>query len=250
MKVFSDKGNEVILGTGEEKLLHLIETKSELNSKQGYELFHFALLLPSKETFANIFKHFIDKKIPLEGGSNHGYSQALYLNDLEGNGIEIYYDKEVSEWNIREDGRIVGITEELDANYFYTLGNSVENYELPQSTTMGHIHLSVNDSQASSKFYQEVFRMGDKHAVPSTSRIASGTYHHHLAVNQWGGKNLLSRVDGMPGLAYYTVVYNDKIKYDELLSRLENNEVVVQQTEEFLVITDRDGIKTKVVLEK
>ena len=110
--------------------------------------------------------------------------KALYMEDLEGNGIELYRDKPVSSWDIREDGRIIGVTEALAAQDIYELGEKVDPFFLAEGTRMGHIHLSVKDSHAASQFYQKVLGLEDKFSIPSASWIAAGQYHHHLAVNE------------------------------------------------------------------
>ena len=120
------KEDQAILGVGGKALVHLIQTEQMTSVKDSYGLYHLAILLPSQEDLANIFKHIAELGIPLIGGADHGYSEALYLEDLEGNGIELYRDKPVSEWDIREDGRIIGVTEELDAQNIYELGRKLE----------------------------------------------------------------------------------------------------------------------------
>ena len=79
----------------------------------------------------------LDLKVPLVGGADHGYSEAVYLEDLESNGIELNRDKPVNEWDIREDGRIVGVTEELSAQEIYEMGRKVEPFVLAKDTRMG-----------------------------------------------------------------------------------------------------------------
>ena len=113
---------EILLGAGGKPLVRLIKTDDISHPKQSYGLYHMALLLPTREDLANVFKHLLDLKIPLVGGADHGYSEAIYLEDLEGNGIELYRDKPVTVWDIREDGRIIGVTEELSAQDIYELG--------------------------------------------------------------------------------------------------------------------------------
>lgn len=164
------------------------ENRQARGGQDHYDLYHLAILLPSREDLANLFKHIAELQIQLVGGADHGYSEAIYLEDLEGNGIEIYRDKPVEDWDIREDGRIVGVTEALSAQEIYEMGRKVEPFEIASTTRMGHIHLSVRDSQVASQFYQKVLGLEDKFSVPSASWIASGDYHHHLAVNEWGGK--------------------------------------------------------------
>ena len=122
LEILNQSENQVLLGAGGKPLVRLIKTDDISNPKQSYGLYHMALLLPTREDLANVFKHLLDLKIPLVGGADHGYSEAIYLEDLEGNGIELYSDKPVAEWDIREDGRITGITEELSAQDIYELG--------------------------------------------------------------------------------------------------------------------------------
>ena len=214
LEILSQTEKEVILGAGNKPLVHLIETNREEAVKSSYGLYHMAILLPSREDLADVFKHIAELDYPFVGAADHGYSEALYLEDLEGNGIELYRDKPVAKWDIREDGRIVGVTEELSAQEIYEMGHKVEPFVIAKDTRMGHIHLSVKDSQLASAFYQEVLGLADKFTIPSASWIASGDYHHHLAVNEWGGKNLDKRDKDMPGLAYYVVEVANKGRVD------------------------------------
>ena len=206
-----------------------------------------ALLLPTREDLANVFKHLLDLKIPLVGGADHGYSEAIYLEDLEGNGIELYRDKPVTVWDIREDGRIIGVIEELSAQDIYELGKEIEPFAIASGTRMGHVHLSVKNSRESSAFYQESLDLEDKFTIPHASWIASGDYHHHLAVNEWGGKNLAPREQGMPGLAYYVVEVENKEFLVNLFTQAQDRQGQLQwiSSSEFSV-TDKDGIVTRV----
>ena len=115
---------EVVLGLGGKALVHLIQAEESSEVRGHYGLYHLAILLPTRKALADALKHLTDLQIPLVGGADHGYSEALYLEDLEGNGIELYRDKPVSTWDIREDGRIIGITEALAAQDIYELGKS------------------------------------------------------------------------------------------------------------------------------
>ena len=115
-------------------------------------------MLPTRKALADVLKHLSDLRIPLVGGADHGYSEALYLEDLEGNGIELYRDKPVSSWDIREDGRIIGVTEALAAQDIYELGEKVDPFLLAEGTRMGHIHLSVKDSRTASQFLSKGVR--------------------------------------------------------------------------------------------
>ena len=247
LEILNQSEKEVLLGAGGKPLVRLIKTDDISNPKQSYGLYHMALLLPTREDLANVFKHLLDLKIPLIGGADHGYSEAIYLEDLEGNGIELYRDKPVTVWDIREDGRIIGVTEELSAQDIYQLGKEIEPFAIASGTRMGHVHLSVKNSQEASVFYQESLGLEDKFTIPHASWIASGDYHHHLAVNEWGGKNLVRRKNGMVGLAYYVVEVENKEFLVNLFTQAQDWQEQLRwiSSSEFSII-DKDGIVTRV----
>ncbi|HFI0402995.1 TPA: VOC family protein [Streptococcus suis] len=250
LQVLSQSPNQIDLGVGKNTLVRLIQTEQKDEVSHSYGLYHLAIVLPSREDLGTIFRHFIDNKIPLQGASDHGYSEAIYLADTEGNGIEVYRDLPQDAWDVRADGRIIGKTEPMDAETIYALGKKADAaYQMPAGSRMGHVHLSVRESAASSKFYQEVLAVRDNFTVPSASWLASGDYHHHLAVNEWGGKNLQTRQEGMPGLAYYTVIYSNPEVFEATLNRAIAANLNLQRLDNSATFVDVDGIKTKLVLE-
>ena len=250
LEILNQSENQVLLGAGGKPLVRLIKTDDISNPKQSYGLYHMALLLPTREDLANVFKHLLDLKIPLVGGADHGYSEAIYLEDLESNGIELYRDKPEAEWDIREDGRIIGVTEELSAQDIYQLGKEIEPFAIASGTRMGHVHLSVKNSREASVFYQESLGLEDKFTIPHASWIASGAYHHHLAVNEWGGKDLARRENSMAGLAYYVVEVENKEFLVNLFTQAQDWQEQLRwiSSSEFSV-TDKDGIVTRVRVE-
>ena len=247
MEILNQSEKEVLLGAGGKPLVKLIQIEDASNPKQSYGLYHMALLLPSREDLANVFKHLLDLKILLVGGADHGYSEAIYLEDIEGNGIELYRDKPVTVWDIREDGRIIGVTEELSAQDIYELGQELDPFVIASGTRMGHVHLSVKNSREASAFYQGSLGLKDKFTIPHASWIASGNYHHHLAVNEWGGKNLAPREQGMAGLAYYVVEVENKEELLKVFAQSQTGKAITQwiSSSEFSMI-DKDGIVTRV----
>lgn len=247
LEMLSQSKDEVLLGAGDKPLVRLIQTDRTEALKASYGLYHMAILLPSREDLADVFKHMAELNVPFVGASDHGYSEALYLEDPEGNGIEIYRDKPVADWDIREDSRIIGVTEELSAQEIYEMGRKVKPFQIASDTHMGHIHLSVRDSRAASTFYQKVLEFSDKFTVPSASWIASGDYHHHLAVNEWAGKHLAKREAHLPGLAYYVIQVEKKEELVAIAERAKEQEApVTWLTSSELEFTDPDGIVTRV----
>ena len=247
LEILSRSDQEVLLGTGGKALVHLKQTKGEEAVQTSYGLYHMAILLPSREDLADVFKHIAELNYPFVGAADHGYSEALYLEDPEGNGIELYRDKPVADWDIREDGRIIGVTEELSAQEIYDMGRKVDPFVNAPDTRMGHIHLSVKDSQLATTFYQAVLGLANKFTIPSASWIASGDYHHHLAVNEWGGKALAKRDKDIPGLAYYVVEVEQKEDLVAIAERAKAHGAPVKwlSSSDF-TFEDPDGIVTRV----
>ena len=247
LEIRTQTETEVILGAGGKDLVHLIQTNRKEAVQSSYGLYHMAILLPSREDLADVFKHIAELNYPFIGAADHGYSEALYLEDPEGNGIELYRDKPVADWDIREDGHIIGVTEELSAQEIYDMGRKVEPFVIAPDTRMGHIHLSVKDSQLATTFYQAVLDLSNKFTIPSASWIASGDYHHHLAVNEWGGKALAKREKDMPGLAYYVVEVANKEGLVTIAERAKAYGAPVKwlSSNDF-TFEDPDGIVTRV----
>lgn len=247
LEILSQTDLDVLLGAGGKPLVRLLQTQGNEDVKESYGLYHIAILLPSREDLADIFKHIAELNYPFVGAADHGYSEALYLEDPEGNGIELYRDKPVADWDIREDGHIIGVTEELSAQEIYDMGRKVDPFVIASETRMGHIHLSVKDSQLATTFYQAVLELSDKFTIPSASWIASGDYHHHLAVNEWGGKYLAKREKELFGLAYYVVKVASK---EDLVAISERAKVhgapVSWLTSSEFAFEDPDGIVTRV----
>ena len=248
LTVIHQDDSMIDLGVGKTVLVRLIKTEELLDVAGSYGLYHLAILLPSREALAQILKHFIDNAVPLIGASDHDYSEAIYLEDTEGNGIEVYRDRPVSEWDIREDGRIIGTTEAMDAEGLYRLATLLESpYKMPEGSRMGHVHLSVRKSSISSEFYQNVLQVQDKFSVRSASWLASGNYHHHLAVNEWAGSHLNHPQPKQLGLAYFEVQVEGK----ENLVAIYENALDLQAPVRWisfqnLEVTDPDGIVAKI----
>ncbi len=248
LTVLEESENSVSL-TVDGKEAILIFEKTDLPQENNYGLYHTAILVPTRNHLGLALRHLLVNQVPLTGAADHGYSEAIYLDDPEGNGIEIYRDKPMSQWDIREDGTIPGVTEEMDAQSMLdNLTNIPEIYTLPSETVIGHVHLSVKDATASSKLYQKVFNLADKFSLPSASWIASGDYHHQLAFNQWAGPKLAKRKEKRPGLAYLTIEYSNQNLYQVAIKKARLLGMsVIEETKKHTLVQDSDGILTKII---
>ena len=249
LQILTQSDKEVLLGVGKNPIVRLIQTNIDKSVKESYGLYHLAIHLPTREALGDFLRHAVHTSLPLVGAADHGYSEAIYLEDFEGNGIEVYHDKPVNVWDIREDGRIVGVTEEMAGQEIYELGHDKVPYQMPEGTRMGHVHLSAKNSKVTMEYLTTLLPVEDKFSVPSGSWIASGDYHHHLAVNQWGGPNLDVRAKNIPGLAYYTVKINDDSVFKDILQKATVLATTVEKRSEKEVdITDNNGITVRVTL--
>ena len=249
LQILTQSDKEVLLGVGTTPLVRLIQTTIDKSVKESYGLYHLAIHLPTREALGDFLRHAVHTSLPLIGAADHGYSEAIYLEDFEGNGIEVYHDKPIDVWDIREDGRIIGVTEEIAGQEIYELGHDTIPYQIPEGTRMGHVHLSAKNSKETMEYLTTLLPVDDKFSVPSGSWIASGDYHHHLAVNQWGGPHLDVRVKNIPGLAYYTVETNDASVFKDILQKATVLATTVEKRSEKEVdITDNNGITVRVTL--
>ncbi|MDK6234317.1 VOC family protein [Aerococcus sanguinicola] len=185
LSLIEAKADAYYLGTPDGQVLLEIYPTDE-RKKDYTGLYHMAFLLPSRKDLANNFKHLLQVKAPLEGASDHGYSEALYLQDPEDNGIEIYADKDQAEWDINESGAIAGIVEPIAAEEVLALADPGDYQGMPNGTIMGHIHLHVHDIEETMNFYYDVMGLGVKFLMGKSALfMATGDYHHHLGANVW-----------------------------------------------------------------
>lgn len=206
----------VTLGVDGVPLVVLVGGAGPRRSPAG--LFHLALLLPDRAGLGDWLTHAADMRVPLEGASDHLVSEALYLSDPEGNGIEIYRDRPRAEWP-RRDGAVAMATERLDLNALLKDGSGRSWQGMPSGTRMGHIHLRVGDTAETERFYGALgFDLMVRY--PGASFMATGGYHHHLAGNVWGSRGAAARAEGEAGLDRFALVARDEAAYDATRERI------------------------------
>jgi catechol 2,3-dioxygenase len=176
-----DAGNAVMGVDGSPllKLTALPDGKERPQHTAG--LYHFAILLPDEDTLGGFLQRSLEERLPLTGTADHYVSQALYFDDPEGNGIEVYADRPRSEWQY-PGGRLNIGTDHLDFERLLRIANK-PGKKLPLTTVLGHMHLNVSDLDASQSFY-EGFGMELMAEVGGIMRFMSWDgYHHHLGIN-------------------------------------------------------------------
>jgi catechol 2,3-dioxygenase len=155
-------------------------------SKDTYGLYHVAFLVPERKSLGRFLRHLIDRQIPIGGAADHHYSEAIYLRDPDGNGIEVACDKPDVAW--RDDfGQLKTTTEAFDyEGVFYAAGSGRQPFTMPKDTTIGHLHLNGKNINAQHIFYEQV--LGFERYYDDTINamfFSRSKYHHHIAVNDW-----------------------------------------------------------------
>ncbi|EMZ0118909.1 TPA: VOC family protein [Listeria monocytogenes] len=203
-------------------------------------LFHTAFLLPTRESLADVLLHLAKSGYPIDGAGDHAYSEALYLHDIEGNGIEIYADRPEAEWMRDGDGNLPMVTEQVDVDSLLQIATDEPFTGMPNGTIIGHVHLQVADADKAEQFYKEALGMKLTTAIPSARFFAAGDYHHHIGSNVWAGRNLELLQENETGLAWFTIITPDK---DAIITTLEEQGYDVKRFESTISVTDSNGIK-------
>ncbi|MDQ0133238.1 catechol 2,3-dioxygenase [Neorhizobium galegae] len=205
-------------------------------------LFHTAFLVPNRQELAHWLAHAARNNIRLDGASDHLVSEAIYLSDPEGNGIEIYRDRTPQEWAYQPDGTVAMATERLNLQELYSSAPKQAFDGMADGTAVGHIHLQVGDIPQADAFYRDVLGLKIMARYPGASFFATGDYHHHIAANIWNSRGARVREDNMTGLSDYTVRFNDKAALDKALTALDTQEIATTKTAEGWSLKDPWGI--------
>ncbi len=168
-------------------------------------LYHFALLVPSDEELGSFLQHLLEQRIPLDGASDHLVSQALYLSDPEGNGIEVYADRPREQWPMPEPGmgRVGMDTLPLNAPALLKQARPFSGFS--EGLRLGHMHLNVGNLERSMEFYRQFGMELMVGLANSADFLSWDGYHHHLGINVWAGRNASPEEPDMYGLDFFEI---------------------------------------------
>lgn len=236
------------LGTESLPLVRLMQVDQGQFNRNGTGLYHLAVRVPTRHDLAHWLRQYVDKGNPYwQGASDHGVSEALYLSDPEGNGIEVYRDLPRDDWPRLQDGRADIVTERLDLNQLVSETPSRPWEGVPDGTDMGHVHLKVNDVRNAHRFYVDVFGFDEIMNFRDTALfVSAGGYHHHLGLNTWHSKGAPRRQAGEYGLAEYEIVVADSAERDRIVARLEAADYADLSLNDGVEVIDPAGILFKV----
>jgi catechol 2,3-dioxygenase len=164
-------------------------------------LYHVAWLHPSRAALADTVRRIAGARRRLDGASDHGVSEALYLSDPDGLGIEIYVDRPREQWQRPADGHGVTMyTAPLDVDDLLAQGGEQPTVSMARGTGIGHVHLKVADVPRTSAFYRDALGFEEQAQIPSAAFLSAGGYHHHVGLNSWESRGGQPTPPNAPGL--------------------------------------------------
>lgn len=244
LAVHNRDGNRIELAPdGRAFMLELVHTpQAPVRLHPSIGLYHFALLLPDRAALAAVIRRLLDAEWPVGGASDHGVSEAFYLQDPEGNGIELYRDRPKATWSIRPDG-VEMVTKPLDVAGL--LAEAEAPGPLSPATRFGHIHLHVGDLAEGERFYAGGLGLDVmQRSYPGALFLSTGGYHHHVGLNTWArGRR---SPEGATGLIRYTWAMPAGA-LAQLRGHLRDRGVPFEDAGMGVAVTDPAGVRVDVV---
>lgn len=212
----------VWLGAGGDDLLVLSESDTAPRVRGTTGLYHFAVLVPSRVELARSLRRLIETDRVMQGFADHGVSEAMYLADPDGNGIEVYRDRPRAEWPF-VGGRLQMGAEPLDLESILAeLEGKEDSWTgLAPDTTIGHVHLHVSRLADAEAFYVGAlgFDLVQRYG-PSALFVSAGGYHHHIGLNTWAGVGAPPPPPGAIGLRHFVIRLPDRVALDQVAARI------------------------------
>jgi catechol 2,3-dioxygenase len=244
------EGNQAGLGTNESELLRLVEQPAYKRYQGVTGLYHFAVLFPDRRELARVMARLFALKVR-NYPTDHIMTKTTYLDDPEGNGIELYTESpEDGTWSlengeyitIRKDGSLSSGREPLDVEALFSHLKEDDKLDLPvpAETRVGHVHLHVSDIDEAVDFYHGIIGF-DLMGVAKAFRmgfVSAGGYHHHVGLNTWQGEGAPPPPADALGLRYFTVELPDQEALDEIVARVDAAGISSNQTEVGLLVHD------------
>lgn len=240
-RLLNRTNGQAVMGAGENRLLTLVERPGAKQVKGVTGLYHFAVLLPDRGSLALLLYHLAESEIEIQGAADHGVSEALYLDDPDGNGIELYRDRKRSEWPVDDIGKLQMGTDPLDVDdlVMELRGGVPEWTGLPDKTVIGHVHLRVRNIPEAEQFYTGVlgFQMMDRYGSAAIF-VSAGGYHHHIGMNTWAGVGAPPPPPDAAGLRWFEVRLPDQKALESVQARLKEAGVALEEHNDGFLVRD------------
>jgi|SRR5208337_3409156 len=216
------------------------DSEARIPSRNSAGLYHFAILLPSRADLAKAYLALGNSGLAFDGYADHIVSEALYLTDPEGNGIEVYADKPRSAWKLDADGipQMGTYPLDIDSLLLEVEDRAIDEMKaISDGAVIGHVHLKVTEIRQSTNFYHYRLGLDLMNYWDSAAFLSAGGYHHHIGINTWESSLGSTVEEGCAGLEYFTICVPDPSNARELCSRLGG------ATQNESIFRDPDGIR-------
>jgi catechol 2,3-dioxygenase len=231
----------VWLGAGGADLLVLSQCATAPRVRGTTGLYHFAVLVPSRADLARALRRMVETDTVLQGAADHGVSEALYLADPDGNGIEVYRDRPRAEWPMA-GGQLRMGADPLDMEAILAEDPGREGRGLAPATIMGHVHLHVSRLDEAERFYvdQLGFDVMQRYG-PSALFVSAGGYHHHIGLNTWAGVGAPPPPPGAIGLRHFVVRLPHEAARSAVSDRVRAGNIPFETRDDGLLVRDPAG---------
>ncbi len=256
------EGETASLGAGQADLLRLTEDSSSSRVRGTTGLYHFAVLYPNHRELARAVARLFELGYP-NSPTDHLMTETTYLDDPEGNGIELYIDTpERGRWDMSDDGFAAVDADgnphsgreplDVEALLQHLRPGDRLDQSAPEGTGIGHVHLHVADIAEANHFYHDQLGFNIQGVSNSIgiSFVSAGGYHHHIGLNIWLGQSAPAPADGALGLRYFSILVPDAAELGHLSDRLEQAKLPFKKNEagvlardpsyNGILLTDRD----------
>jgi catechol 2,3-dioxygenase len=247
LAVLDDGKDSATLGAGDVPLLHLEHRPdAKPDDPRTAGLYHTAFLMPTRADLGRWILHVARNKVPLTGASDHAVSEAIYLDDPEGNGIEVYRDRPAEAWQWTS-GDLKMTTDPLDIEDIVREVPPGAAYPgAPGGLRIGHVHLRVGDVARAETFYRDALGLDVTRRRHGATFMSSGRYHHHIAGNVWHSAGAGQRDESRAGLSWLSLEAADAPAFDEAQARLARAGVELTPTPTGVEAADPWGTRLRI----
>jgi catechol 2,3-dioxygenase len=259
-RVFHREGERVFLSAPGEDTSHIVLAQSpgaRPKPPRTTGLFHLAIRVPDRAGLGMTLNRLIENDWPIQGFADHGVSEAVYLSDGDGNGVEIYWDRPQEQWPWREDA-IAMITKPLDVEGVLEAARDWRGARsaVPMGTDIGHIHLQVSDLALSEAFYQGILAFDVmQRDYPGALFLSAGGYHHHIGLNIWAGAGALPPPPDSIGLSAFSICLPDTASLESVAGRCREEGISLEGWQTYpnrsgFLVQDPDGHGVEVLVDR